>query len=205
MTQMFCTLKQAADKLETTEAQIETMLHDGILREFRDGSRRLLKVADLAGLTVAASPASSGRHRAQRRAGPLRAELDNEAFTLPDLEIKLPRSAAVTTKVSPARTAAPKRVCRPAPKPAGQRQVPPTMVHKPVAAQRRQSPPRAVVIAPPVTTPRCRPQTYEMSLRQWIWTGLLDDSLLAIFIIFGTVLLGACAVAGAAYLLIRVL
>jgi len=205
MAQMFCTLKQAADKLETTEAQIETMLDDGILREFRDGSRRLLKVADLAGLTVAASPASNGGHHAQRKAGPPRAELDNEACALPDLEIKLPPSAAVTTKVSPARTTAPQRASRPALKPAGQRQVPPTIVRKPVAARRRRSPPHAAVITSPVTTPRPRPQTYEMSLRQWIWTGLLDDSPLAIFMVFGIVLLGACAVAGAAYLLIRVL
>jgi hypothetical protein len=44
-----------------------------------------------------------------------------------------------------------------------------------------------------------------MSLRQWIWTGLIDDSPLAIFIVFGTVLIGVCALAGAAYLLLRAL
>lgn len=162
MAQMFCTLKQAADRLETTEAEIEAMLNDGILREFRDGSHRLLKVADLAGLTV-----SAGVTEAERR--PARAECRTGST----------RPATV------------------------QRRIPHATGRMPAATRRRPIPPRAVVISPPMSAQRPRPQMYEMSLRQWIWTGLLDDSPLAIFIVFGTLLLGAGTLAGAAYLLLH--
>jgi hypothetical protein len=204
---MFCTLKQAADKLETTEAEIETMLNDGVLREFRDGSRRLLKVADLADVTVAARRATSDSHpaRTQLQVEAPPAEIDIEAFTLPEPEIRLPSSGAVATKASPPH-AATKRSPRPAPKPVvHKRAAHSTVAHKPVATQRRRDPPRAVVVSPPIAKQRPRPQTYEMSLREWLWIGLLDDSLLAIFIIFGIVLLGAGAVAGTLYLLTQAL
>jgi hypothetical protein len=206
MAQMFCTLKQAAHKLETTEAEIETLIDDGILREFRDGSDRLLKVADLAGLAVAAG-ATGGRHPAhtQRRDRLPQPELDEEPAEMEDLEIKLPSTAAVTMEVKPPRAATPKRSPRPARQPASQKRSLHPVVQKPVISRRRQSPPRAVVICPTSTPQRPRSQTYEMSLRQWLWTGLLDDSPLALFIVFGSLLLGVGALAGAAYLLMRAL
>ena len=54
MARMFCTVKQAAGKLDMTEAQIENMLDEGTLPEFREGSRRLVKMADLVALDAAA-------------------------------------------------------------------------------------------------------------------------------------------------------
>jgi len=207
MAQMFCTLKQAADKLETTEAKIEAMLNDGILREFRDGSSRLLKVADLAGLTVAAGAATGVTHpaRAQHKARSTQPQRDGQGRTMLDTQIRLPPAPTATARVSPPRSAAPQRAPRRCQPPAEERPIPRPVVRKPVASQRRQNPPHAVVISPAFTPQRARPQTYEMSLRQWIWTGLIDDSPLAIFIVFGTVLIGVCALAGAAYLLLRAL
>jgi len=161
------------------------MLNDGLLREFRDGSSRLLKVADLAGMIAASRPSTGGKRsaRAQHKAGSPRPRHEDHMPASFDTEIKLPAAPTVTMEMSPPRAAA----------------------HKPAAASPRQCPARAVVISPPVTPQRPRPQMYEMSLRQWLWTGLLDDSPLAVFIVFGTVLLGAGAVAGAAYLLSRAL
>jgi len=207
MAQMFCTLKQAADKLETTEAEIEAMLSEGILREFRDGSNRLLKVADLAGLTVAAGSATGERHpaRTQRKAGSTRPGRDSQGRTLLDAEIKLPPAPAATVKVSLPRAVTPKHPPRRPQQPTGRKQIPHAVAHKPVASPRRRNPPRAVVISPTLAPQRLRPPTYEMSLRQWIWTGLIDDSPLAIFIVFGAVLLSVCTLAGAAYLLLQAL
>jgi hypothetical protein len=215
MAQMFCTLKQAADKLETTEAQIEVMLTSGILREFRDGPRRLLKVADLADVAVAAHAADS-RGVGHKTTMP-QAEIDYEEFTLPEPEFKLPSAAKVIARMSHPQAATPKRTPRPAPKPiprpvAQRRVTHAAVVHKstavarkPAAVQRHRNPPRAVVISPPPAPQRPRPQTHEMSLRQWLWTGLVDDSPIAIFIVFGVVLLGAAAAAGAVYLLTQAL
>jgi len=201
---MFCTLKQAADKLETTEAEIETMLNDGILREFRDGSNRLLKVADLNAVALAATSATTRGRPAQARgkAGSSQPRRD-DTLVLPNLEIKLPAAAAVTTRMSP-RVAAPTRP-RSTQQPTGQKRAPRAVTPKRVPTQRRQSPPRAVVISPDSTAQRSQPQTYEMSLRQWLWTGLLDDDPIAIFITFGAALLAVSVVAGAIYLLARAL
>ncbi len=203
MAQMFCTLKQAADTLKTTETEIEAMLREGILREFRDGSSRLLKVADLDGLAVAACSTAGERRpaRTQRNARSMQPQRDALLHT----EIKLPPAPTATTSVSPRRAVTSKRPPRRPQQPAGQRRTPHAVVCRPVASPRRQNPPRAVVISPTLPAQRLKPPTYEMSLRQWIWTGLIDDSPLAIFIVFGTVLLGVCALAGAAYLLLRAL
>jgi hypothetical protein len=207
MVQMFCTLKQAADKLKTTEAQIETMLNDGLLREFRDGSSRLLKVADLAGMIATSRTSAGGKRsaRAQGKAGSPQPSHMNRMPASFDAEIKLPAAPVATMTVSLPRETATRRPARCARHSSAPRQVLRATTHKPAATPPRQRPPRAVVISPPVTPQHARPQTYEMSLRQWLWTGLLDDSPLAIFIVFGTVLLGACAVAGAAYLLVQAL
>ncbi|MBN1509292.1 MAG: hypothetical protein JW955_20775 [Sedimentisphaerales bacterium] len=205
MAQMFCTLKQAADKLNTTEAQVETMLNDGLLREFRDGSSRLLKVADLAGMVASPSSADGGRSaRARHKTRAARPGHMNRTSASFDAGIRLPAAPVATiTMKSPRAVNAkhPTRRVRPSSTP---RQV----MHAPrrqTCTKPRQRPPRAVVISPPVALQRPRRKTHEMSLRQWLWTGLLDDSPIAIFIIFGTVLLIACAVAGAAYLLVRTL
>jgi hypothetical protein len=42
-----------------------------------------------------------------------------------------------------------------------------------------------------------------MSLRQWLWMGLLDDRPHVILALLGAVLLGICTVAAAAYFVTR--
>lgn len=204
MAQIFCTLKQAADQLETTEAEIETLIHDGILREFHDGFDRLLKVADLTGSAVAASAAGGRQPALAQREGrlPQPGLYDAPAETA-DPEIKLPSAAAVTMEVKPPRAVAPRRSPRPDRQPASQKRSFHPVVQKPAVPRRRQGPPRAVAICPEFPTQRPRPQTCEMSLRQWIWTGLIDDNPLAIVILFGTVVLAISGVAGVIYLLAR--
>ena len=44
-----------------------------------------------------------------------------------------------------------------------------------------------------------------MSLRQWIWMGLLDDEPFAIVLVSAAVLLGLTCAAGVVYLLTRAL
>jgi hypothetical protein len=187
MAQMFCTLKQAAGKLETTEAEIEAMLREGILREFWDGSSRLLNVADLADLGVSADlPAVETEPARARSNAP---SIQPRHGVMPGTKIKLPAAPVATARAScPPYVATPRRPWRRPRRPSGKRQMP-----------------RAVVMSPARTAQRSRPPTHEMSLRQWIWTGLIDDSPVAIFIVFGIVLLGACALAGTAYLLLQVL
>jgi len=84
MVRKFCTLKEAAEQLAATQEQIEHLLRKGILREFRDGSHRLLRAADVAAIVAARvpmqKPASSrfgkrsapsrGRSAARRRTQP---------------------------------------------------------------------------------------------------------------------------------------
>ncbi|MBN1360393.1 MAG: hypothetical protein JW993_07370 [Sedimentisphaerales bacterium] len=52
MARIFCTLKEAAAWLGTTESRIKTMLAEGLLREFRNGENRLLRVADVRALAA---------------------------------------------------------------------------------------------------------------------------------------------------------
>jgi len=48
----FCTLREAAERLDATHEQIEDLLRRGFLREFRDGSHRLLRAADVAAIAA---------------------------------------------------------------------------------------------------------------------------------------------------------
>jgi excisionase family DNA binding protein len=270
MVPMFCTLKQAADKLGTTEAQIRNMLENGRLREFRDGSRRLLKVADLTDVEIVQRPGSHGGPPApaarkakspqQKVARPSRGPGDSAG---PDRrtagqpgspsagEIRLPPTAAATATTSRPRMQPPGQSSHLAHRaPAGQ---PP---HQTVAsgavvvsAQTTRSaareadeefpiedlaypghpadtdrrpeprgsacssdlhsvsgrPPVSIAGHPaagraPLLAPRPRPQTRDMSLRQWLWMGLLDDQPLAILLLFGIIALAIGVAAGAAYL-----
>lgn len=231
MSSMFCTLKQAADKLETTEAEVEAMLDSGVLREFRDGSMRLLKVADLANVAVAEHAGAGRRDDRDERSGATPPTgIDYEAFTLPEPEIALSAPPEVVASVSRTHAPASKRAPRPAakaavrpavktaskpalkpvPRPArkpasratAQEHIAPVpATRKSTLPERPKNPPRAVVISPPPVPHRRRVQHGEMSLRQWLWTGLIDDSPVAIFIIFGMIVLAGAAAAAGVYAL----
>jgi len=53
MTCKFCSVKEAAERLDATEDQIENLLRKGMLREFRDGPHRLLRTADIGAIVMA--------------------------------------------------------------------------------------------------------------------------------------------------------
>lgn len=47
MARMFCTLKEAAAWLNTSESDLKTMLEKGVVPEFRNGENRLLRISDV--------------------------------------------------------------------------------------------------------------------------------------------------------------
>jgi hypothetical protein len=51
MSRMFCTWKEAARTLHTSEDQIRTLVERGILREFREGPHRFVREADIEALS----------------------------------------------------------------------------------------------------------------------------------------------------------
>lgn len=77
MSHMFCTLQEAAQTLNASEDQIQALLEQGLLREFREGPHRLLKEADVGALA---------REQAQRR--------DQGARAGRSVSGRLPRAAA---------------------------------------------------------------------------------------------------------------
>lgn len=56
MARKFCTLEEAAGRLSTTEDQLEAMLAEGLLQEFRDGTGRFLRAADVNTLLIKQGP-----------------------------------------------------------------------------------------------------------------------------------------------------
>ena len=52
MSQVFCTLQEAAKTLNANEDEIQALLARGVLQEFRDGPHRLLKEADVGALAL---------------------------------------------------------------------------------------------------------------------------------------------------------
>jgi hypothetical protein len=214
---MFCTLKQAADRLQTTEAEIETLLDDGLLREFRDGGNRLVTVSDLAALAAQLCPAGTD-HPARRpttRSGPVSHEFSAaREITLPPTPAAVPGirrpspEARSMSRQPTGSNAEASRGMRTARKPSSS---PPRSARPgraPHAARERATrrKPHASAGSTVAFTPqRPRPQTQELSLRQWIWMGLLDDRPHTILILFAAILLAACTLIGAVYLLTQIL
>jgi hypothetical protein len=237
MTHMFCTLKQAADRLQTTETEIETLLNDGILREFRDGGNRLVKVFDLDALAAELCPAGADHPaRRQRMENPRpstvihypssvtgsasRGSSAAQGITLPLTPAAVPgvrRSWPEPARRPPSPTPqtagrvsghsakgvrADRRPSGPAASSARPGRVP-RAARKPVT--RRNSNASAAASTPAFTPQRPRPQSQELSLREWMWMGLLDDRPHTILALFAALVLAACTVTGAAYLVIRAL
>lgn len=202
MARMFCTFQEAAAILDATETELEALLADGALAEFRDGSTRFLKVADIDALMAqqAGGVALKAPPDIQAQATGPESAPDVEATSGGADEIRLPPCAAVKVKT---------RYCQdqPAPAPPGprtdvssaNRNVPPK---RPSASKIH---PHLDVPTPVLAARATRPQTREMSLREWIWAGLLDDRPgTLIFLLFAT-LVGVCGVGSALYLLARLL
>jgi hypothetical protein len=172
---MFCTLEEAAERLETTVVEIERMIDNVVLREFRDGPGRFVKTADI---EAAAHPCTTAVRHARPAHLPSASRAHVDAVLRGDDILSPPADAR------PAR--------------ADYRQRRPH--RQPGAAQRRRDarPRRPQQAAPREPTAPCGQR---LSLKQWLWMGLLDDRphVLIVVLIFATA--GACGLAGAIYLL----
>lgn len=262
MVRMFCTLRQAADKLKTTQAEVEAMVGKGVLREFREGSTRLVKISDLAAVvgsvsgsqqtaragrsaasaekTKAQSAGSTKRARSLAASGHTRTAVvrQERAVTQPprkvqasaaacEAEIKLPPSPAATVRRNvhsrPDDSAQSEPIAdspeleqyfdHPDVDPADRLDI-----YHTIASERRPTriPPRPTQSVPGGGVSRRRParafrpqrrkpQASELPLKDWAWTGLIDDRPHTILVLLGMILVGAATVAGIGYLLTQVL
>jgi len=263
MVRMFCTLPQAADKLKITEAEVEAMLGRGVLREFREGSTRLVKISDLAAVAgsisgpqrtarAGHSTAGSGKKKARSAGSTARArslaassrtrtavvrqeqavmqpprKVRASAVTACEAEIKLPSSAAARTERSvdsrPDSSAQSDVIADPPEleqyfdypnvDPAGRLDI-----YHAIASERRPTriPPRPAQLTPGAgvshrhrarafRSRRRKPQAGELSLKDWAWTGLIDDRPHTILVLLGMIIVGATTIAGIGYLLMQAL
>jgi excisionase family DNA binding protein len=181
MVRKFCTLEEAAERLNTTQEQIENLLRKGVLREFRNGSHRLLRTADVGAIVAART------RRLERQGQPV-----TRSTPRPVDEVRLPRAP----------DAAPQGPRRDNPRPratdGGRRQR--DLGHRP-AARRPASAyaPELPPLSDSLRRSRGRarrevpPPRPTLSVRQWFWTGLLQDRPVAIALLSGLVLLGLSA------------
>jgi len=204
MVRMFCTPEEAAKKLNATETELEVLLEDGVLPEFRHGPSRFLKTADVDALLEGRGPIAL-QASPETRSTPGRPPTHDGARTSADAEeIRLPACASVRVKTrdpqsrpAAAPPAPPRRVS------ATSRRVPP---RQPSVPRREPCPDARRVPSPPAFAPhRMKPQPREMSLREWLWAGLRDDQPHTLIVLALTVLAGTCGVIGAAYLLAQLL
>ena len=174
MVRMFCTLKEAAGRLNADPDEIEAMLNEGTLPEFREGPHRLVKTADVGAL----SAARNGRVPEPDWAPP--GPGDDATGEDDVFDMRLPRYAAATVRTRNHGSAGPRNA--------------------PWREQRGASlnPTRGKRLSPPssgnlrnrkriVYEPEMQPQ--DLSVRQWFWTGLIQDRPLAIAILSGLLLL----------------
>jgi hypothetical protein len=206
MAHMFCTYEEAAHRLEITQTELAMMIEEGALQEFRDGCYSFLKTDDIdallaeAGGSVAVLAPPDNRPDAPSSRPPF----DTDAIWAAAEEIRLPPYAAARTRIRHAqpqppapRAQSPRGVVAP-------NQVPPA-AHEP--ANRTNPAPQAPRVGAPAnrTARRPKPQTRELSFKEWIWTGLLDDRPHTIVALSLGVLTVIGGLAGAAYLLTRIL
>jgi excisionase family DNA binding protein len=194
MNRMFCTLKEAAETLNASEDQINTLLERGILREFRDGPHRLLRQADIGALDLRRTAPSN----AQPTAGPPAQSPVRTRRPSPRGRGKLKASRPIKRKTSHGRPAISRLVRQ-------QRKEHPRQgaQDRGLKAERRLkcevSSCRTARIEPqPSSSPTAvlrpiSPAAPGISVRQWLWMGLVQDRPAAIALLAGLVLLGFSA------------
>jgi excisionase family DNA binding protein len=183
---MFCTLKEAAETLNASEDQINTLLERGILHEFRQGPHRLLREADVDALDLRRGHRPEAQPPAQP---PVRTKRPS-----PRSGDKPKASRSVQRKVHPCATA----VARPARPQRTKNARPGTQDTGRRAEDRRQKPEdaRQKMENRPANPPVVRPPSSglpTMTLRQWFWMGLVQDRPAAIALLSGLVLLALSA------------
>lgn len=197
MSRMFCTFQEAAATLHTGEDQINALVDQGLLREFRQGPHRLVRQADIDALellrpgpaaTLPAPPAapaavlprrSPARHRARTKARrPAPPKTAARGTTAPK-RAKVPQTRSGRGRTEDRGYRIEERrprlddsdILRP-----------PACLARPAAPLR--PPPAASLPTPPAP-----------SVRQWFWMGLIQDRPLAIALLAGLVLVGLSALA----------
>lgn len=199
MVREFCTLEEAAERLHTSQTQIERLIDKGLLREFRDGTHRLLRAADVGAILAARNRQlerqSQSTTTTTSQPGARRRKLDSADD--PELETRPHKDQEnAAARESVRRDKGPRN---------------PRSVRRPQntglrPARARQSPTRPSARARSSNGPR-KPQRQtqsatslprqSLSVREWFWTGLLQDSPIAIALLSGLILLGlSAAVAG---------
>jgi excisionase family DNA binding protein len=183
-TRKFCTIQEAAERLGATQEKIEMLLRKNVLHEFRDGPHRLLRTAEVGALVAArirrlerqgqsptqeaadpAGPSQNQRPAAGRSQG-VRVPRSPTPSSRGDLRPKTVRDAR--TRQTP-RSRTPVRESSPG-SPAGRSR-----------ASRSRGKPRAAAPRP------------SLSVREWFWSGLIQDRPVTIALLSGIVLLGLAA------------
>ena len=194
MSRMFCTVQEAARTLNTSEDRINALLERGILQEFREGSRRLLREADVGALDLrrgrpweaqpAVPPPARSEQPSRGNAGKPKAR--------PPAQRRDAESCVSTARPTRPRGTKDRGTkaqdVRPRPADAGQKTQDPEL-------QVARRPARRSVVRPAPSVP---PAT---TVRQWFWMGLVQDRPAAIALLSGLVLLGLAALAAAVCLL----
>ncbi|MBM4026784.1 MAG: hypothetical protein FJ280_15470 [Planctomycetes bacterium] len=172
MTRMFCTLKEAAQTLQASEDQVNALLEQGLLQEFREGPHRLVRETEVGALAQ-----KRRRHRPAQPPVP-----------------RLSPAAARSKANRPASSRRPRTVKAAAPPP---RSDPPASDARRAARQeprirncapRRENPVPAGPRQLAASLPAAR-AVERLSVRQWFWMGLVQDRPAVIALLSGLILL----------------
>ena len=194
----FCTLEEAAERLNVTQAQIEKLLARGLLREFRDGPHRLLRTADVGAIIEARTrrlerqgqpvEPDASRSRPPRREGGSAYDLSgNRPIPSEDAALhQSPPKGPRTRRTKPDNTANPRPSSRKRPQ------------ARPIERSRLSDGPRGS--RRHTKAPEALPHQ-NLSVREWFWNGLLQDRPIAIALLSAMALLVLSGlVAGACWL-----
>ncbi|NLH41554.1 MAG: excisionase family DNA-binding protein [Planctomycetes bacterium] len=194
----FCTLEEAAERLNITQAQIQRLLARGLLREFRDGPHRLLRTADVGAILEARTrrlerqgqPIEPGASRPRPPRG------DHGSPRDPDRDSRTPSQDAAlrpSPKKGP-RTRRAKSNNNVNPRSDGRMRPQAGSIERPQLSDGRRRSRRHM------KAPEGLPQQ-SLSVREWFWDGLLQDRPIAIALLSAMALLALCGlVAGACWL-----
>ena len=192
MVRMFCTVDEAAEKLDANPEQIESLLERGILHEFRDGPYRLVKTVEVGVLATARKNTVERGNPDQRAAAPLPPGCDRVATSGVASGIRLPRSATAAVRSPDGHSVRPRKTRKLPPK---QRSGIGPSERGPIPDRARRPLPRGnagwrgqrVAMAP------SRKEPQDLSVRQWLWAGLTQDRPAAIALLAGFLLLALSA------------
>lgn len=215
MARVFCTLKEAAAWLNTTEPQLKAMLAEGVLPEFRDGANRLLRVSDVRDLAVA---------RAAEGPQPCRQEVPQPVGVFASHEpkacepdIKLPRSGTAVLS-APAYESSPlsleEEEYEPPFVPTTEPSLPPEAHADPdswpcynaeIETPRAYDDPETPANRRPAAHAWPRLRTEKTIVRKGLWTGVMEDRPSAIVTLLAITATVASALVAGGYILARFL